>query len=466
MPDLIPPALPGCLGEGMAASLQVPSRCVIWFGQPLAAERNALAAAGWQLRAVSPCPAMAIGLRGRDHLVAVVDLRHLDADALHLLLPWIEQHHHLPWLAVLPVGLGAPPPSWASLLHACHDQFTLPLELQDLLTAMHRQCDDEPALPAAVRDGGGLPALIGDSPALLAVRAALHKFAPVELPVLVTGETGTGKELAAQALHALSGRAGRPFLAVNCGAIPANLVQSELFGHERGAFTGAAQRRVGLFEAAHGGTVFLDEVGDLPADAQTSLLRVLQEGTLERVGSNQPLRVDVRVLAATHVDLEQAVAQGRFRRDLYYRLNVLRLPMPPLRERGSDVLLLADHFLRSFRQRHPGRARGFDPAARQAMRRFDWPGNVRELLNRVQRAAIVGEAELISATDLDLAEAALPSPRALLQDARGQVERDVLLQALKQNGYNVSACARHMQVSRVTVYRLCRKHHLELPPER
>jgi len=450
----------------MAASLQVPSRCVIWFGQPLASERDALVAAGWQLRCVSPSPAMAVGLRGRDHLVAVLDLRHLDAEALQPMLPWVEQHHHLPWLAVLPGGLDVPPPSWGPLLRACQDQFTLPRELQDLLTAMQRECGEDDPHAAAIRDGSGLPALIGDSPALLAVRASLHKFAPVELPVLVTGETGTGKELAAQALHALSGRAGRSFLAVNCGAIPASLVQSELFGHERGAFTGAAQRRVGLFETADGGTVFLDEVGDLPADAQTSLLRVLQEGTLERVGSNQPLRVDVRVLAATHVDLEQAVAQGRFRRDLYYRLNVLRLPMPALRDRGNDVLLLAEHFLRSFRNRHPGRARGFDPGARVAMRQFDWPGNVRELLNRVHRAAIVSEHELISASDLDLADADAPSPRAVLQDARGQVERDVLLRTLKMHGYNVSACARHMQVSRVTVYRLCRKHRLELPAER
>ncbi|MEG0185866.1 MAG: sigma-54 dependent transcriptional regulator, partial [Stenotrophomonas sp.] len=356
--------------------------------------------------------------------------------------------------------------AWVALLRACQQQFSLPLDLPGLLTAMLRHCADDDTAPAPVRNGGGLPDLIGDSSALLAVRTALHKFAPVELPVLITGETGTGKELAAQALHALSGRGGQPFLAVNCGAIPANLVQSELFGHERGAFTGAAQRRIGLFEAAHGGTVFLDEVGDLPADAQTSLLRVLQEGTLERVGSNQPLRVDVRVLAATHVELEQAVAQGRFRRDLYYRLNVLRLPMPPLRDRGSDILLLAEHFLRSFRQRHPGRARGFDPGARQAMRGFDWPGNVRELLNRVQRAAIVAEGELIGAADLDLAAADAPAGRALLQDARGQVERDVLLQALRQHGYNVSACARHMQVSRVTVYRLCRKHQLELPAQR
>jgi len=294
----------------------------------------------------------------------------------------------------------------------------------------------------------------------------LHKFAPVELPVLVTGETGTGKELAAHALHALSGRAGKPFIAVNCGAIPANLVQSELFGHERGSFTGADKRQIGVFEAAHGGTVFLDEVGDLPAEAQTSLLRVLQEGTFERVGSSQPLRADVRVLAATHVELEHAVAQGRFRSDLYYRLNVLRLLMPPSRERGADVQLLAEHFLRCFRLRHSVRARGFAPAALHAMRRFGWPGNVRELLNRVQRAAIMAEGELISERDLELGGAEHAPPGAMLQDARGQAERDVLLQTLRQTGYNVSECARQMQISRVTVYRLCRKHRLELPAQR
>jgi DNA-binding NtrC family response regulator len=212
--------------------------------------------------------------------------------------------------------------------------------------------------------------------------------------------------------------------------------------------------------------VFLDEVGDLPAEAQTSLLRVLQEGTFERVGSSQPLRADVRVLAATHVELEHAVAQGRFRSDLYYRLNVLRLLMPPLRERGADVQLLAEHFLRCFRLRHSVRARGFAPAALQAMRRFDWPGNVRELLNRVQRAAIMAEGELISERDLELGGPVHAPPGAMLHDARGQAERDVLLQTLRQTGYNVSECARQMQISRVTVYRLCRKHRLELPAQR
>ena len=442
------------------------SRCVLWFGEPLANERSALAAAGWYVRRIHPDPAMAIGLRGRDRLVAVLDLRHLDTSALQLLAPWIEQHVHLPWIAVLPPGAGPTPAAWLPLLQRCISRFTLPFGLQDLVAAMRQQFDADDPSASEVCAGQGPRTLIGESPALHAVRSVLHKFAPVELPVLVTGETGTGKELAAHALHALSGRAGKPFIAVNCGAIPASLVQSELFGHERGSFTGADKRQIGVFEAAHGGTVFLDEVGDLPAEAQPSLLRVLQEGTFERVGSSQPLRVDVRVLAATHVELEHAVAQGRFRSDLYYRLNVLRLLMPPLRERGADVQLLAEHFLRCFRLRHSVRARGFAPAALQAMRRFGWPGNVRELLNRVQRAAIMAEGELISERDLELGGAEHAPPGAMLQDARGQAERDVLLQTLRQTGYNVSECARQMKISRVTVYRLCRKHRLELPAQR
>ena len=442
----------------MAAVSEIQSRCVIWFGHPLVAERAALAAAGWQVRSVDPLNAQAVGLRARDQLVGMIDLRQIPAHALGPVQDWIHQHDHLPLLAALPGGITSPPPSWQPLLDSCQHRYVMPQDLPGLVDHLQRDELDAVATPDSPAQR-----LIGDSPALLTTRAALFKFAPVELPVLVTGETGTGKELAAHALHAMSARAAHPFMAVNCGAIPANLVQSELFGHERGAFTGAAQRRLGLFESANGGTVFLDEVGDLPLDAQTSLLRVLQEGTIERVGSSQPLRVDVRVLAATHVDLEQAVAQGRFRRDLFYRLNVLRLAMPALRERSGDVLVLAEHFLRQFRARHPGRARGFSSCARQAMQRVDWPGNVRELLNRVQRAAIVADGELIEPSDLDLVATLPAAARALLQDAREQVERELLLQALREHEFNVSACARHMQVSRVTVYRLCRKHQVELP---
>jgi two-component system response regulator HydG len=240
-------------------------------------------------------------------------------------------------------------------------------------------------------------------------------------------------------------------------------VKSALFGNERGACTAAQARRIRHDEAPSGGTVLLDEIADLPHYDQTSLLRLLQEGTLVRVVSSQANKLDVRVLAATHVDLESAVAQGSFREDLYYRLNVLRLRMPALRERGGDVELLAQNFLDAFRLRHPGRARTFSGSARQAMRAFGWPGNVRELLNRVQRAAVVAEGTLIDAADLDLLDAQSSVPfRSSLGLTRVSAEREAVLNCLRESRYNISECARRLNVSRVTVYRLCKKHRLEL----
>ncbi len=442
----------------MAAVPVFPARCVIWFGQPQASERVALAAAGWQVRSVATDDCVAIGMRGSDQVVGLLDLRSIVPANLARLQALLVEHRHMKLLAILPAGGDAIPAALQPLLAACVETWTAPVALGCIVQRLQQLAGD-PQTPVA----HGPQHLIGDSAVLQVARGAIRKFAPVELPVLITGETGTGKELAAQALHALSPRHARPFLAVNCGAIPAALVQSELFGHERGAFTGAASRRLGLFETANGGTVFLDEIGDLPLDVQTNLLRVLQEGTVERVGSNRPLAVDVRVLAATHVDLEQAVERGQFRRDLFYRLNVLRLPMPALRDRGSDIMLLAHHFLASFRDRHVTRARGFSSDATLAMERFNWPGNVRELLNRVQRAAIVADGELIGAADLELVPAQRAMPQKVLHDARQVAERETLLRALRQNDFNIAACARHMQVSRVTVYRLCRKHQLALP---
>jgi DNA-binding NtrC family response regulator len=442
----------------MAAVPDFPARCVIWFGHPLTLERATLAAAGWQVRGVAPEQCAGIGMRGSDQIVGLLDLRTAVPANLAHLQQLLVDHRHMSLLALLPAAPLRASPVLDALLAACVDTYTAPIDLPRVVQRLQQLAGAEP-LPVK----HGPQSLIGDSAVLQVTRAAIRKYAPVDLPVLITGETGTGKELAAQALHALSARHARPFLAVNCGAIPAALVQSELFGHERGAFTGAATRRLGLFESASGGTVFLDEIGDLPLDAQTNLLRVLQEGTIERVGSNHPLEVDVRVLAATHVDLEKAVEQGHFRRDLFYRLNVLRLPLPTLRERGSDIALLAHHFLASFRHRHVTRARGFTADALQALERFAWPGNVRELLNRVQRAAIVSDAELISAADLELSQPLLPTAERGLQGAKQVAERETLLHALRQNDFNITACARHMQVSRVTVYRLCRKHQLALP---
>ena len=435
----------------MVAVPDIRKRCLIWLGHPSTRDRDVLAAAGWELRVVADPASARIGLRGSDLVAGLVDLRDASTQRRAAIHGLLERHPELP-MASLGGGDGAPPDTCLLALEE-------PLDL-DQVRRLQRIAEGE----EGDRTGKNGDCLVGRSDALMQVRANLGKFAPVELPVLVTGETGTGKELAARALHEMSPRSGGPFVAVNCGALPPNLVQAELFGHERGAFTGASARRIGLFEAAHGGTIFLDEIGDLPLDAQTNLLRVLQEGTLERVGSHQSVRVDVRVVAATHVDLEQAVAQGRFRQDLYYRLDVLRLHMPPLRERGEDIELLARHFLDGFRRQHPVRARGFDAGARRALRLHGWPGNVRELLNRVRRAAVVSESEHITAEALQLGQAhAVPTVAGeALGQARTQAERDLVLATLRESEFNVSECARRLQVSRVTVYRLCRKHGLEL----
>jgi len=441
----------------MAAVSESSRRCVIWFGKPGDREKVMLAADGWQIRAVLPQQPADIGMRGGDTVVGLIDFRTSSDSELERIGRFTAEHQHMPLFAITPSSQvadgGAPHP----LLAACRQQFPHPPDLTSLLRELQALDAQTAAAASEV-----LQTLLGQSDVMLSMRATLRKYAPVDLPVLITGETGTGKEVAAHALHQLSGRASKPFQAINCGAIPATLVQSELFGHERGAFTGASNRRQGLFETAHNGTVFLDEVGDLPLDAQTSLLRVLQEGTIERVGSNQPIQVNVRILAATHVDLERAVEQGRFRRDLYYRLNVLRLSMPPLCKRGGDVDLLAHHFLREFRSRHQIRARGYSSEARQAMERFSWPGNVRELLNRVQRAAITAEGELISCADLELSSSGAPLEGGQLDSARTHAERETLLSCLQQSQFNVSACARLMRVSRVTIYRMCRKHQLAL----
>jgi DNA-binding NtrC family response regulator len=435
-------------------------RCVVWFGEPTGAEIARLSEAGWHTRvADASAQGVGVGIRRGDMVVALADLRKADVDALREMARLMADQPRLPWLALLSADTAVQTPEVERVVRASIDFFTAPIDMQRLIETLGTLAGHAPA-PIAYTD---VPGITGTSPAMMAVVASLRKYAPVDLPVLVTGETGTGKEIAARALHKLSARRDRPFAAINCGALPPNLVQSELFGHERGSFTGANARRVGHFEAAAGGTVFLDEIGDLPPDAQISLLRLLQEGTLERVGSTQSIKLDVRVLAATHVDLEKAVAQGRFREDLYYRLNVLRLRMPALRERGDDVLQLAQLFLDAFRKQHECHARTFSALARKALRDFTWPGNVRELLNRVQRAAVVAEGAQISVVDLDLQDVvATRTGHSSLGLTRTSAERDAVVACLRETRFNISECARRLKVSRVTIYRLCKKHQLVL----
>ncbi|MGZ3181389.1 MAG: sigma-54 interaction domain-containing protein [Telluria sp.] len=298
--------------------------------------------------------------------------------------------------------------------------------------------------------------ITGSSPAVQRLRSQILRVAAVDAPVLIWGESGSGKELAALAIHAASARATGPFVAINCGAIPASLIQSELFGHERGAFTGAARARAGLIESAAGGTIFLDEIADLPREQQANLLRFLQEKTIYRVGAARSLAVDVRVVAASHVNLERAVADGQFREDLYYRVSVLPLEVPPLRARQEDIVPLAEQVLRAHAGDAHAPVRGFAPEALAALLAHPWPGNVRELINRVRRALVLAEGSHLSAADLGLAAPAPAAPGSL----RAQAERDAIATCLARHGNIVSRAARELGVSRTTMYRLLARHGL------
>ncbi|WP_415764131.1 sigma-54 dependent transcriptional regulator [Pseudomonas sp. ZB1P45] len=303
--------------------------------------------------------------------------------------------------------------------------------------------------------------LLGDSKPIRELRKLLSKLAPTESPVLIRGESGTGKELVARTLHRQSQRHSKPFVAINCGAIPEHLIQSELFGHEKGAFTGAHQRKVGRIEAANGGTLFLDEIGDLPLELQANLLRFLQEKHIERVGGSQPIPVDVRVLAATHVDLEAAIEKKRFREDLYYRLNVLQVATAPLRERNGDLSMLANHFSHFYSHETGRRPRSFSEDALIAMGKHDWPGNVRELANRVRRGLVLAEGRQIEARDLGLiSQQAIAAPMGTLENYKHRAERQALCDVLNRHSDNLSIAAKVLGISRPTFYRLLHKHQI------
>lgn len=286
---------------------------------------------------------------------------------------------------------------------------------------------------------------------------SVEKIHSINEPVLISGESGTGKELVARAIHQQSPRRDKPFIAVNCGALPSNLIQSELFGHERGSFTGAHQRKIGRIEAASEGTIFLDEIGDLPMELQVNLLHFLQDKKIERVGSNVSISVDARVIAATHVDLPKAIAQGNFREDLYYRINVLNLKMPPLRERGEDIILLAQEFFRRFSQDRVLAAQGFSQQTLHAMKLHSWPGNVRELINRVRSAMVMSENRMLQPMDLGLDRKSERKDGISLESSRNRIEQERLQHVLSRNRNNVTEAARELGVSRATMYRLIRK---------
>ena len=315
----------------------------------------------------------------------------------------------------------------------------------------------------------GFENLIGSGPGMKMVFETIQKVAETDLSVLIRGESGTGKELVAQALHQRSSRRARPFVAVNCAAISRELVESELFGHEKGAFTGADARRVGKFEAAHGGTIFLDEIGDMPAETQAKVLRVLEEREFERVGGNRGVAVDVRVVAATHRDLEHEVREGRFREDLYYRLNVVEIALPPLRERVEDIAALVQRFLANVAERLERDRKMVDAGALSALGKYSWRGNVRELRNVIEQAAVLSAGEAIGVADLRLAAIDEPGQSGELsvsidipfRDAKRAVvenfERTYLIEALRAHDGNISRTAESIGMVRQSLQQKIRE---------
>lgn len=350
-----------------------------------------------------------------------------------------------------------------------------------LLDACHRH-EDVAAMVAEVLAKSGLmhgdaavghagePMIVGQCRAMQGVFKAIRRYATADAPLLITGESGTGKELAALAVHERSDFADGPFVAINCGGLPANLIASELFGHEKGAFTGATSRRVGHIEAADGGTLFLDEIGDMPLDLQANFLRFLETRTIERLGGNKSFKVNARIIAATNVDLEAAVKTERFRRDLFYRLDVLRIRMPALRERAEDIELLVKFFVQQACQELGTQERLVHSRAIAALKAYAWPGNVRELISKIRRAVVMAEEEMLDVGDFELDECAMPAvgyPRsatgsfgqapAELADLRAEAEARAIGDSLERHRYNVSAAAKELNISRTTMYKTMRR---------
>jgi two-component system, NtrC family, response regulator len=305
--------------------------------------------------------------------------------------------------------------------------------------------------------------LLGAGPRMQTVFDSIRKVATTEAPVLILGESGTGKEMTARAIHQRSARKDGPFVAINCSAIPETLIESELFGHEKGAFTGAHAQRKGRIESAGGGTLFLDEIGEIPLQLQVKLLRFLQEQCIERVGGRQVIPVDTRVIAATNADLKKGMAGGTFREDLYYRLAVVQLTLPPLRERGDDALLLAKAFLQRFTAETGKESLSFAPDALRAIRQHSWPGNVRELQNRVRRGVIMTGGKRLSAEDLELAHVGTQGAHASLKEAREALEREMIREALRKHGGKIAGASVELGISRPTLYELMAKLGVERP---
>ncbi|MEJ8797880.1 sigma-54 dependent transcriptional regulator [Trinickia caryophylli] len=412
---------------------------------------------GWQIDTVGCGARRPRKTRRGGAAVGLVDLAHAKGEDLQALEAFVRASN-ANWVAAVSRGSASHDPVRRFIRAHCFDYVTLPAEPARIAAVLGHALGMSELLDVTDCGGAEPPApedarIVGQCDAMLRLFGLVRKVARTDAPVFISGASGTGKELTAQAIHEQSARSSAPFVPINCGAIPHHLLQSELFGSERGAFTGATERRIGRIESADGGTLFLDEIGDLPLESQASLLRFLQEGSIERLGGHVSIRVDARIVSATHVDLEAAVVEGRFRADLYHRLCVLRVDEPPLRERGKDIDLLAHHILQTFRAEGGRPIRGFAPCALDAIHAYAWPGNVRELINRVRRAIVMSDRRLLTAEDLGLAKLS-SGPAMTLAEAREAAEKAAIERALLRHLDRINDVAAELGVSRSTLYRL------------
>jgi two-component system NtrC family response regulator len=387
--------------------------------------------------------------RGEEGLRALGEILSFDREAKVIVVTGNQDREY----ALKAIGEGA------------FDYFLKPADIDELKTVLIRalhiaSLEKEIVVAKEHSPPPGFYEIIGESPPMKHVFELVRKVSATDVSVLIQGESGTGKELVAKAIHRSGNRKEGPFVPINCGAIPENLLESELFGYEKGAFTGADAQKRGRIEYADGGTLFLDEIGELSLLLQVKLLRFLQEHKVERVGGREPIPVNVRVIAATNKDLQEEIRGGKFREDLYYRMGIVTITMPPLRDRGKDVILLAKVFLKTFSENYRKPIKGFRPDALVAIESYHWPGNVRELENRVKRAVVMCEVKFVESGDLELDNSRDTEVQKSLRQIREETEKYHLEKALEKHDGNISRAARELGVSRPTFHDLMRKHHL------
>lgn len=421
-----------------------------------------LTAAGYQVSTASSGEAALGKLAGLQPDVVVSDLRMDGMDGLALFEAIHERNPMIP--VIILTAHGTIPDAVAATQRGVFGYLTKPFDSKELLNSIQRALQIHASGTSKGNTGGGTEwrqGIVSRSAAMEELLSRARRVAESDTSILIQSESGTGKELLARAIHRASQRSDEPFIAVNCSAIPEQLLESELFGHVKGSFTGATGNHKGLFVAAHGGTLFLDEIGDMPLAFQAKLLRSLQEKEVRPVGATRTEAVNVRVISATHRDLEHAITEGAFREDLYYRLNVVLLELPPLRERREDIPLLAAHFLRELALRNNQNQKAFAPEAMEQLVAAPWPGNVRQLLNVVEQTFILATGSLIPAAQVQKALRDKPGDLLSFAEARDRFERDYLVRLLQMTEGNVTQAARLAQRNRTEFYKLLNRHHLD-----